>query len=76
MIRTIAWSKVVQQVVRKGDCLVVCLQNNLVCPACRRRPWLCSAFSTYAPGTPSSAGLARNAAAGASHTAISQTAHW
>ena len=34
-----------------------------------------SASSTYAPGTPSSAGLARNAAAGACHDAISQTDH-
>ena len=43
--------------------LVVCLQNDWACPASRRRSSLRSASSTYAPGTPSSAGLARNAAA-------------
>ena len=55
--------------------LVVCLQNDWACPASRRRPWLRSAYSTYAPGTPSSAGLARNAAAVACHTINSQTDH-
>ena len=55
--------------------LVVCLQNDWACPASRRRSSLRSASSTYAPGTPSSAGLARNAAAVACHPINSQTDH-
>ena len=54
---------------------MVRLQNNMACPACQRRSWLRSASSTYAAGTPSSSGLARNAAADACQTAISQTDH-
>ena len=55
--------------------LVVCLQNGSPGPRSHRRPSRRSASSTYAPGTPSSAGLGRNAAADAGHTAISQTDH-
>ena len=67
------WRSTVETV--DGSALVICLQNDWACPASRRRSSLRSASSTYAPGTPSSAGLARNAAAVACHPFNSQTDH-
>ena len=45
-------------------------EDNLPCPARHRRPSLHPASLTYAVGTPSSTGLAKNAVAGAYHDAF------